>query len=255
MTTIAGALSDAAQIAGRGRFYPRMAALFLAVSVIGFVPTYWMPMARGTLSASPITHLHALLFYGWMLLFFWQTSLVAAGKMVRHREWGVAGVAIASATCVVSLGVSINSIKHFDAGGFGDAARAFSVVPVTAILLFAGLLAWALLKTRNAEVHKRLMLVATASLLQLGIGRWFAFFLAAPGPAAPPPVFVTIPPGILADLFIVAGMVYDRRTTGRVHRVYWIAGAAVLAVQLLRVPLSTTDAWAQLARWLVALSP
>lgn len=113
MTTIAETSSVARPTAGRGRFYVRMAALFLAVAIIGFIPTYWMPMARGTLDVAPITHLHALFFYSWMLLFLWQTSLVAAGKVVRHREWGVAGVAIASATCVVSLGMSINSIKHF----------------------------------------------------------------------------------------------------------------------------------------------
>jgi hypothetical protein len=57
------------------------------------------------------------------------------------------------------------------------------------------------------------------------------------------------------DLLIVAAMIFDRKSRGRVHPVYWIAGAAVLAVQLLRVPLSATSGWTRVTHWLVALSP
>ena len=72
----------------------------------------------------------------------------------------------------------------------------------------------------TAEVHKRLMLVNTAGILQAAVGRWFVLFLApatAPGVAvSPPPVFVTVMPGLVVDLLIVAGMIYDWRTRGRV---------------------------------------
>jgi hypothetical protein len=54
---------------------------------------------------------------------------------------------------------------------------------------------------------------------------------------------------------IVAAMIHDRRTRGQVHRVYWIAGAAVLAVQVLRVPLSKTHAWSVIAQWVLTLAP
>ena len=53
----------------------------------------------------------------------------------------------------------------------------------------------------------------------------------------------------------VAAMLHDRRTRGRVHPVYWVAGGAVLAVQLLRVPLSGTDGWLRVTDWLLAMSP
>jgi hypothetical protein len=103
------------------------------------------------------------------------------------------------------------------------------------------------------------MLVATVSLLQAAVGRWFLLFLAPStlggGPAiSPPPVFVTIIPGLVSDLLIVAAMVHDRTTTGRVHPVYWIAGGALVAQQVLRVPLSTTSAWTQIAHWLSTIS-
>jgi hypothetical protein len=50
-------------------------------------------------------------------------------------------------------------------------------------------------------------------------------------------------------------MIHDRRTTGRVAPVYWIAGACVVAVQVLRVPLSTTAAWTGVVDGLLALFP
>jgi hypothetical protein len=243
------------------RFYVRMAGVFLAVAFVGFAPTYWIPLVRGTLHIAPLAHVHALFFYGWLALFATQTWLAASGRLPRHRETGVLGVALASGMCFVGLGMAINSLKQSIADGYGDAGRAFTIVPVTAIALFAVLFAIAIVKVKKPEVHKRLMLVATASMLQAAVGRWFVLFLAPPRPAgstslgSPPPVAVTVMPGLLVDLLIVAAMLHDRRTRGRVHPAYWIAGAAVLAVQLLRAPLSTSGVWIAVTNVLLALAP
>jgi hypothetical protein len=91
------------------------------------------------------------------------------------------------------------------------------------------------------------------------VGRWL-LFLAPALPAGattlpPPPVAVTIAPALVVDLLIVWGMVHDRRTRGRVHPVYWIAGGVVLAVQLLRVPVSLTPQWQAVTHGLLAFAP
>jgi hypothetical protein len=239
-------------------FYVGMAGVFVAVAILGFAPTYWVPMVRGTLSVPPITHVHALFFYGWTLFFLWQTWLVRAGRVTRHREMGVAGVALATGMVFVGLNATVTSLNLSEAAGFGGAARPFAIVSVSAIALFATLVAIAIAKVKRPEVHKRLMLVATASILQAAVGRWFLLFLApggGAGPVSPPPVFVTVLPGLVVDLLIVAAMVHDRRTRGHVHQVYWIAGAAVVAVQVLRVPASATSGWAHVVSWLVAMFP
>lgn len=258
MTAVAAApLLSAVAVDRPHRFYVRMAATCVAVAVVGFAPTYFMPMSSGTLRVAPLVHLHAALFFGWTLFFLAQTWLAASDAVNRHREVGVAGVALATAMLFVGTATAIGSIKHHDAAGFGVAARAFSIVPLTGILLFAILIAIALVNVKQPEIHKRVMLVATVSLLQAGVGRWFLLFLAPPGAAAagPPPVFVTVMPGVVTDLLIVAAMVYDRRTRGGVHPVYWIAGGVLLAVQVLRVPLSATPAWTRVAEWAVTLAP
>lgn len=239
----------------RSRFFVRAAVFCLLIGIVGFLPSYWIPMVRGSLRVPPLAHLHALLFYGWLLFFVRQALLVASGDVSRHRAWGVAGVALATAMCFVGLGLAISSIKQFEALGMGPEARAFSIVPVSSIFVFGGLFAAALLSTRNPEAHKRYMLSATATLLQAAIARWFLLFLAPPGPPAPPPTFVSIGPGILSDLIVVVAMVHDRKATGRVHRAYWVALAWMVAVQLTRISIGTTSGWDAVARGLVRLAP
>ena len=234
-----------------GRFYVRIAVVMLAVAVVGFAPTYWVPMGRGTRVFAPLVHLHAALFFGWTLLFCAQTWLAASGRIGWHRELGVAGVVVASAMCIVGVATATRSLERAEAAGFGASGRAFSVVSFTAIVFFAVLVAIAVLNVRNSATHKRLMLVATASLLQAGVGRWFALFLRPPDAVGPPPAGATVPAGLATDLLIVAAMLHDRRTRGRVHPAYWAAGLALVALQVLRAPLSTTPVWTRVTEWIV----
>ena len=60
--------------------------------------------------------------------------------------------------------------------------------------------------------------------------------------------------GLIADLFILAGMIHDMRTRGRVHPTYIIGGAAIVALQLLRAPVSTTQWWYSVADFLARFS-
>ena len=254
------ALPSAGRIARHAsRYYVRMAVICLAVGLVGFAPTYWVPLVRGTLDVAPLTHVHALFFYGWLILFLRQTTLVASGQVARHRELGIAGVALGSGMCFVGLGMAIGSLKRVLALGAGDGGRAFSIVSFSAVVLFAGLFAAAVVNARKPEVHKRLMLLTTVSMLQAGIGRWSLLFLAPPQVAGAslvqPPVVVTLGPALVNDLLIVFAMIHDYRTRGRVHPAYWWGGAFVLAVQIIRVPLSTTHAWMRITDWLLAMSP
>ena len=73
--------------------------------------------------------------------------------------------------------------------------------------------------------------------------------------AEPPPVLVTVPAGLLTDLLLVPALWHDRKTRGQVHPVYWIAGAALVASQLLRVPLAASPAWHAVAGWVSAVLP
>ena len=233
------------------QFYVRMAYACAAVAFAGFAPTYWMPLVSGTLNVPPIVHLHAVLFFGWLGLLIVQTKLAASRKLTRHRELGVVGVSLATAMVFVGIATAINRIGESEAAGFGDAARAFSVVPLTGILFFAVVFTIALANVKRPDVHRRLMLIATISILNAAVGRLFILMLGGPPPSvAPPPVFVTIPAGLIADLLLIPAMWHDKKRLGYVHRTYWIGGAALIASQLLRVPISESGAWIAIAAWM-----
>jgi hypothetical protein len=80
MTTLTAVREAAFAATATDRFYARMAVVCLAVGVIGFAPTYWVPLLRGGLDVPPLAHAHALVFYGWLLLFVRQSALAASGQ-------------------------------------------------------------------------------------------------------------------------------------------------------------------------------
>jgi len=238
-----------------------MAVLCLVMAVGGFAPTYWLPVAAGTFVGPPINHIHGLLFTAWTIFFVVQARLIAIGHTQRHRALGLVGISLVTAMVIVGLLVAIRSALDGIARGFGDQAIPFMTVPVTGIVVFAGLIVAAIAYARNEDVHKRLMLVATASLLQAAAGRWFRIFLAPPEVLAlpvadspPPPVQFTIGPGLVSNIPIIIGIIYDWRTRGRPHPAYLIGGGIVLFTQLARIPLSTTAAWRSIAEGLLALT-
>ena len=239
------------------QFYFWTALTCVAVAFLGFTPTYFKPLAQGSFAAHPIVHIHALVFFSWTLFFAFQAWLVANGRTVRHREIGLIGISLATAMVFLGLLVAIDSATRGGNLGFLSQAKQFMVLPVTGIATFAVLFAFAIAYVKNKDVHKRLMLVATASILDAAVARWFLTFLAppvAPGDSPIPPVAIALPPALLVDLIIVAGIVHDWRTRGRPHPAYLIAGGAVLIQQLLRVPISTTAAWDGIAVWLMHVS-
>ena len=112
----------------------------------------------------------------------------------------------------------------------------------------------AIANVRQAETHKRLMLLAGISLLDAAVARWFLTFLAPAGPPGPPPVAVTLPPALIAYLLLVVAIVHDWRTRGRPHPVYVYGGIALIAVKILNWPISTTSAWHTLAGGILRLA-
>ena len=62
------------------KFYVMMAVIFVAIAFGGFFATYWLQLARGTFTGSPMLHLHGLLFSLWTLFFLSQAMLMANGR-------------------------------------------------------------------------------------------------------------------------------------------------------------------------------
>jgi hypothetical protein len=124
------------------------------------------------------------------------------------------------------------------------------------MVLFALFVAAALVCASRPEMHKRLMILATITILPPAPSSGGPALLrherrhrtrARPSGGPPRTVESVLMSALVADLLILAAIVYDVRTRGRPHPVYLIGGAIVLVVQILRGPLSTTEWWYALA--------
>lgn len=254
-----GTIAQARPRSDSGWFYVWMAWACAFIAFASFAPTYWAPVVRGSFDGPTILHWHGLLFSAWTLLFIGQTTLAANGRISNHRALGVVGCVLALAMLVAGFGASINSIQTGIRLGFEAKSRAFSIVSLSIVSFFVVLVAVAVAYVKRPEIHKRLMLVATISILPPAFGRLILLVIAPPGAgrpfeAEPPPVPLSLAPNFLADLLLVVAIVHDWRTRGRPHPAYLIAGACLLVIQIGRVPLAGSAGWRAVTDWLLAFA-
>jgi hypothetical protein len=227
-------------------FYFQMSLVCMAVAFLGFLPSYWTPMATGTLHKAPISHIHGIIFFCWSLYIVFQSWLGATRQISRHRAVGLIGVSLATAMLIFGVMVSIQVMRETAAAGHADAGVGIADVALSNILLFAALIVFALVNTRRPEWHKRLMLMAAISILGAPIARWLMVYLHVP-PLAPLSDW-------LVCLLAAVPMLHDWRARGRPHNAYWVAFVAIVAVRLVRIPFGETQAWRDTAGWFLRLA-
>ena len=88
--------------------------------------------------------------------------------------------------------------------------------------------------------HKRLMLLATISVLDAAVARW-PLAIMAKGAVA----FFAV-----TDLFIVAGVAFDVWSRRRVHPAYIWGGLLIVGSQIVRLAVRDTAWWIAFARML-----
>ncbi|WP_426162689.1 hypothetical protein [Sandarakinorhabdus sp. DWP1-3-1] len=223
-------------------FFGGAALALVLVTFVGFAPTYYLASAFHAPALSPLVHLHGIAFSAWILLFAAQSALIASRRTDLHRRAGMFGAALALFVLGLGIVVAIEGARH---GGGGPQRNqpVFLINPLTNILLFGGLFATAILWRRDAGLHKRLMLLATVALAVTPLARLSRML----GSPYPPPIGGML----LSDLFVIALMMFDYRTRGRLHPATAWAGGIMLVSQPLRVFVSHTPAWQGLATMII----
>jgi hypothetical protein len=218
-------------------FYTGMSVAAAIIVLVGFAPTYYL-RPQYTPEALPIhLHVHGVLFSAWIVLIVVQASLVAAGRTRWHRTlgpWAVVLAAVAAAAGGRAGLMTASREAVFDV----EAARAFLTIPLFSMATFSLLVGAGVLWRQRAKAHKRLMLLATISILDAPIARW---------PGAPGATGVTL---IVAS-FIAAGIIYDVVSRRRVHPAYLWGGTLVVMSQVLRPTVGQADVWQSLAALLI----
>ena len=146
------------------------------------------------------------------------------------------------------------------AAGLGDRARAFHIVPISQMFLFAVLVCAAIATVTRPEIHRRLMLLATISIMPPAIARISFLFNAGFAPGARPglgplrTVESVAALGYVTDALILAPIAHDLLRRGRPHPANVIGGILIVSVQVLRGPASTTQGWYAIADFLARFS-
>ena len=240
-----------------------LSLVFALIAVAGFAPTYLAPVAGGRFDGPAILHLHGAVFFAWTVLLIVQARLARSSPQT-HRALGLAGISLATAVVFMGGAVVVHGLAAAVGNGNESNARPLSVVPVLAILTFAVCFALAIANIRRPDTHKRFIVLATVALLPPAFARML-FTVLAPEGVVRPSLSVSVPdldlalnlilvPAVLADLVLIAPIVYDWRSRGRPHAVYVIGGSCMLGLQLLRPFIARTDAWHSFTGVLLALA-
>lgn len=229
-------------------FFSGMAAVALVVVLIGFARTYFLAGLFRAPLPNLLVHIHGAAFTLWIILFITQISLVTARRVDLHRRLGPLGFVLAILMIVLgAMTASDRLARHLAHPGTDtvEEERAFYAVPLGDMLMFSTFVYLGYRNRFQPAVHKRLMWLATLSLLDAGFDRWRVF-----DPYSLPIVnLICFTPLLL----LLVG--YDWWSTGKVQRVTIWGTIFMVVVQQIRHPLGHTAAWQSFAAWVAMHMP
>ena len=193
-------------------FYLVMSLLMLALVTYGFSQTVGPSLLHTNRPHALVIGLtiHGAIFYAWMLFFVAQSALVRLRNIRLHRTLGWFGVADGALVLIMGLWATFAE----------PAPPALWHIGIISMTGFAIPLALAVFWRRRPELHRRLLLMATAMLTNAAFARF-------PGTYLPGHFFYAG-----TDLLILAGIAHDLRTEHRIHMVYRYGLPLFLAAQI-----------------------
>ncbi|WP_129794136.1 hypothetical protein [Sphingosinicella sp. CPCC 101087] len=219
------------------RFYSFMAIMMIVLMLIGFAPSFFLrgyvSFPRPNPTITPAILLHGIVFTLWMLVFWAQTVLVAAGRRDVHMKLGAAGMALAVLLVPMMYWVAVYQVARANQPPFatplGWTSVPLATIPVYAILVWQG---WK--RRRDAQAHKRLMLGAALLFMGPAVGRL---------PLGPPALVGHAFGQFLAWLCFVPLFWWDLKTLGRLHWATKLGAGLALAAVFVPVLLMATGSW------------
>lgn len=226
-------------------FYAAVPAAVAAIVFTGFARSWFLrPLlehAPGFPGLNPLFAFHGALFTAWIALSVVQPMLISAGRRDLHRRIGPWAAGLAAIMVMIVPVITVHSMRLGGPPIFPQ-IYLFMAVNLFGILAFALCVALAIRWRRNAEAHKRLMLLSLVTFLGPALGRIPA--IGALGPA-----------GILVgvNLPIIAGIVFDLATLHRVHRVWSWGGSAMIASEFAAFVIGGQPWWRAFGDWSMQL--
>ena len=219
-------------------FFGAMGMIIALLVFLGFAPTFFLAAHYAGPPLSALRIVHGTLFTSWIVLYNVQVFLIASDRVRTHRALGVAGAAMATAMVPLGIVMAITAVREGHAPP-GIPPLSFLAIPLFDMVVFAPLVAGGIYFRRRSDTHKRLMLLATVSLVAAAVARISRMVPIPPAVVATGPLFYF---GV-GDVLILALAAYDLATRGRVHPVTIWGGIFVIVSQVARLAISGTHGW------------
>jgi hypothetical protein len=221
------------------------AVVAFAIVFAGFARTFFLRFLF-TSSRMPVyLYVHGLLFSGWFVLFFIQSRLIASHRIDLHRRLGMAGAGFAGLAVSTAIIVAMRAGKRV----YETQSRPFSVegpplaLDFGACVAFVILISLALYFRRRSDIHKRLMLLGSSSILLPALGRIPGLFTG--GSLWELVGFTEIVP--------LTFIVYDTVRSRRLHPAFAWGGLGIVLSWPTFLLVGDTQFWLRFAGWLVRL--
>ena len=227
----------------RDPFFLCMSIVLLLTVLIGFLPTLYLRTLRGLPPLPGHLHVHGAILTGWFVWLVVQASLIEANRVAHHRRLGVLGAVLGLAVVFAGPLATLNLVPRIRAAGLDldmdisalgisglgsdmSIARFLSgtvIWPnIAGVATFAVLVLAALLLRGRPDTHKRLMLLASISIVGPAlarISRW-------PGLGGEQGPFIPLALVVL----LLAVVLHDVISTKRVHRATLLGAAFVVSM-------------------------
>ncbi|MFM5894086.1 MAG: hypothetical protein ACKOQM_06590 [Novosphingobium sp.] len=176
---------------------------------------------RSTFYSPLVVHAHALTFMGWVAIFVTQATLGARGQIEQHRKLARIAIAWMGLMIVMGLVVTIRMVRNGTVPFFFTPQQ-FLIFDPMSVIVFAGMVLYAVSKRRQTDWHVRLQLGAMAPLMGPAFGRLL------PAPLLQPWAWESI--AAACAIFPLAGMAIDLKRRGSVHPAWFVSLAALVVM-------------------------
>jgi hypothetical protein len=213
-------------------FFGGMAILLTGSVVLGFARTYFFAGVFRAPLPSKMIHIHGAVFSLWFLVLLLQTFLIPAGRVQWHRQIGLASYGVAILVVIFGVLAATDSLRRGVPVGSYNLNVSFAVSTMD-MVAFAIVIFCSYLARRRPDAHKRLVLLATLSIMDAALDRW---------------PYEKVGLSYSAHTWAYLGLlllpiIYDLIALHRIHRSTLWSAIFVYALNRLRVPIGETYPW------------
>jgi hypothetical protein len=221
-------------------FFTAIALLGIIAILVGFLKTFIIPIISGTKTWPLAIYAHACFVFGWVLTFLVQALLIQNKKYNTHISIGRWAAFIAVGAAVSIIPASLYQIERELKEGAAQSSISSIVGSVASAAMFLSLVILAIVYRKRAQVHKRLMLLATILLIWPAWFRWRHYF---PSVERPDIWFAVV----LADSLIIVAFIWDWLRNKRIHPALLCAGLFIIAENVIEIFLFDSRWWRVIA--------